>query len=166
MKSVLFIWNRVEELCATILFFAMIIFGLFQVISRFGIISIPLDWTEELSRYAFIALVYISASLAIAHRRHVRVEVIDNYVKGKAKITLDFIVNIGWALFNLVIAYQGYIVAKDSLGTTSPVLEYDLGYIYMIIPIMFLLMAIRVFVIIFEDMSKLSQSSIVSQDKE
>lgn len=157
MKVLLTLWNRTEECVAVFLFAAMIFFGIFQVISRFGIIPIPLDWTEELSRYAFIALVYISASLAIAHRRHVRVEVIDNFVKGKAKVALDLFVNIGWFLFNLLIAWEGYKVAEESIGTTTPVLEYDMGIIYLIIPITFLLMALRVLVNICVDISNLDK---------
>ena len=69
MRLFVFFWNKLEESLAVFLFALMLIFGFFQIASRFGIIPIPLDWTEELSRYAFIALVYISASLGIAHKR-------------------------------------------------------------------------------------------------
>ena len=43
MKVLLTLWNRTEECVAVFLFAAMIFFGIFQVISRFGIIPIPLD---------------------------------------------------------------------------------------------------------------------------
>ncbi len=157
MKVLYFIWNKTEECIAVVLFTLMILFGTLQVISRFGIIPIALDWTEELSRYVFIALVYISASLAIAHRRHVRVEIIDNFIHGKKRLFLDFFVNISWCLFNLLIAYEGYLVAEEAFGTTTPVLEYDMGVIYLIIPITFTLMALRVLVNIGQDFSKITK---------
>ena len=158
MRVFVFIWNRLEESLAIILFSALLIFGFFQIISRFGIMPIPLDWTEELSRYAFIALVYISASLGIAHRRHVRVEIIENIIPPRIFNYMNYLVDIVWGLFNLVIAYEGYLFAADSFETLSPVLEWDMGFVYMIIPITFVLMAVRVFVNLLEEVLGVSFS--------
>ena len=151
MRLFVFFWNKLEESLAVFLFALMLIFGFFQIASRFGIIPIPLDWTEELSRYAFIALVYISASLGIAHKRHVRVEIIENIIPPHIFRYMCMFVDLVWCIFNLVIAYEAYIFAVDSFGTVSPVLEWDMGYVYMIIPVTFFLMAVRVAVNLIEE---------------
>lgn len=151
MRLFVFFWNKLEESLAVFLFTLMLIFGFFQIVSRFGIIPIPLDWTEELSRYAFIALVYISASLGIAHKRHVRVEIIENIIPAHIFRYMSIFVDAVWCIFNLVIAYEAYIFAVDSFGTVSPVLEWDMGYVYMIIPVTFFLMAVRVAVNLIEE---------------
>lgn len=157
MHLFILMWNRLEETIAIFLFSALLVFGFFQIVSRFGVIPIPLDWTEELSRYAFIALVYISASLGIAHKRHVRVEIIENFVSPHIFKYMNLFVDIVWCAFNLLIAYEGYLFAYDSLETLSPVLEWDMGYIFMIIPVTFVLMAVRVLVNIIESLKNFNE---------
>ncbi|WP_232055270.1 TRAP transporter small permease [Vibrio taketomensis] len=63
------------------LFLALIILCLLQILFRF-VFNFSLSWTEELARYVFIALVYAASSLAVIKGAHVRVEIIDNFVKG------------------------------------------------------------------------------------
>lgn len=72
--------NNIEEYVSILLFSSLIILCFLQILFRF-VFNFSLSWTEELSRYVFIALVYISASLAVIRGAHVRVEVIDNYSK-------------------------------------------------------------------------------------
>ena len=64
---------------------------------------------------------------------------------------MSIFVDAVWCIFNLVIAYEAYIFAVDSFGTVSPVLEWDMGYVYMIIPVTFFLMAVRVAVNLIEE---------------
>jgi TRAP-type C4-dicarboxylate transport system permease small subunit len=151
MKLILKAWDRLEETLAIIFFCMMIVFGVCQVLSRFSLASFELAWTEELSRYAFIGLVYISASLAIARKRHVRVEVIDMLLPDVWRRRLDLAVNIGWMIFSLVIARAGWVVAVQGMNTTTPVLQWNMGYLYLIVPVTFVLMAFRILFRIIED---------------
>ncbi|MDL2272729.1 TRAP transporter small permease [Desulfovibrio sp. OttesenSCG-928-I05] len=151
MQHLLKVWDRLEESIAMALFCALIIFGVLQVVSRFGIIDMALDWTEELSRYAFIALVYISASLAIARKRHVRVEVIDMLLPASWRKKLELVVNVIWMIFNVIIAHAGWVVAVEGMTTTTPVLQWNMGYLYLIIPFTFILMAFRILFRIIQD---------------
>lgn len=151
MERFLHWWDVVEEAIAIVIFCILIMLGVCQVISRFGLFNFPLDWTEELSRYAFIMLVYVSASLAIAKKRHVRVEVIDMLLPAKLRANFDLMVNVIWIAFNLVIAHAGWIVAEEAMSTTTPVLQWNMGYLYMIIPVTFVLMSARLVFRILED---------------
>jgi TRAP-type C4-dicarboxylate transport system permease small subunit len=151
MRHMLKAWDKLEETLAIALFCAMIVFGVLQVMSRFAIVDFGLDWTEELSRYAFIALVYIAASLAIARKRHVRVEIIDLFLSAAHRRGLEFFVNAVWMVFNLVIAHAGWVVAREAMNTTTPVLQWNMGHLYLIIPVTFVLMAFRVLFRIVED---------------
>lgn len=81
--------DNIEEYISTFLFIALIILCFLQILFRF-VFNFSLSWTEELSRYVFIALVYFSASLAVVRGAHVRVEVIDGFVKGKNKKNIRF----------------------------------------------------------------------------
>ena len=151
MRKVLSIWNKLEETTAVLLFVAMIFFGTCQVLFRF-VINLSLDWTEELTRFTFIFLVYISASLCVARNRHVRVEVIDMLVPKKALIWLHRAVLLIWCAFAFVIAHAGWEIAVEALemGESSPVLELPMGWVLMIIPGGFALMGTRLLVRIVE----------------
>lgn len=153
MQHFLKLWDLAEETVAIIIFCILILLGVCQVISRFGVFDFPLDWTEELSRYAFIMLVYVAASLGIAKKRHVRVEVIDLILPVPARKWLNLVVNIGWAAFNLIIAHAGWVVAEEAMTTTTPVLQWNMGWLYMIIPVTFVLMSLRLVFRIIEDWS-------------
>ena len=70
------------------------------------VLSLPLAWTEELSRYLFILLVYVGASAAAGEGKHVRVEIIDSVLPAKATKALNIIVQLLCALISLVIAFN------------------------------------------------------------
>ena len=48
-----------------------------------------LTWSEELSRYLFVALIVLGINLAATDHLFVRIELIDRYLKGKATVLLD-----------------------------------------------------------------------------
>ena len=141
------LWNNLERCVAGFLLFILVIACLLQVLFRF-VINAPLDWTEELACYAFILLVYVGASIGIVENRHARAEVIDMILPPKGLWILNIIIYFIWGVFNIVISVSGYEIASQSLeyGETSPVMQIQMGYVYMIIPVMFFVMAIRMFV--------------------
>ncbi|MDR2390275.1 MAG: TRAP transporter small permease [Planctomycetota bacterium] len=153
MRTILRIWDRLEEMTAVLLFAAMIFFGTCQVLFRF-VVNLSLDWTEELTRFAFIFLVYISASLCAAKNRHVRVEIIDLLLPKGVLSWLHRATLLVWAAFAFIIAYSGWENAVNALeiGETSAVLELPMGWILMIIPVGLFLMGARLLVRIAESL--------------
>ncbi|MGY0398971.1 MAG: TRAP transporter small permease [Ostreibacterium sp.] len=136
--------NNFEEYICAILFISLIILCFLQVLFRF-VFNFSLSWTEELSRYVFIALVYFSASLATIRGVHIRVEIIDIFVKGKTKKILDSVIDLSFAVFMLLIGYFGLKISVDALAIkqTTPALEWLSGWVYAIIPFTFYLIALR-----------------------
>lgn len=146
-RSTLWIlWDRLEEVMAATLFSALLVFCLLQVLFRF-VINISLDWTEELASFSFIIMVYIAASLGIARNRHARAEIVDLILPPWALRHVNIFVYLVWGVFNLLIARAGWEMAVDAIdiGLTSPVLTLPMGWLYMVIPVMFTVMALRVF---------------------
>ncbi|MCD8350240.1 MAG: TRAP transporter small permease [Planctomycetaceae bacterium] len=140
------LWDHLEETVAAILFLALLVFCLLQVLFRF-VINISLDWTEELASFSFIIMVYVAASLGVARNRHARAEIVDLLLSPRALRILNMFVALVWGIFNLLIAHAGWGMATDAIeiGLTSPVLEIPMGWLYMVIPVMFTVMAVRVF---------------------
>jgi TRAP-type C4-dicarboxylate transport system permease small subunit len=143
MNKALALWDRIEETLCIVLFVLLIIFSFSQVLSRYELVPFSLDWADELSRYTFIALVYVAASLAIAKNRHVRVEVIDFLLPKKYHPYLALATDLVWLAFTLALVRSGAIVAIKQLKATTPVLQWNMGHLYFIIPICFFMMALR-----------------------
>lgn len=134
-----------EEVVSVVLFSAMVILTFIQVLSRF-VFNFSLGWTEEISRFIFVWLVYISAAMAAKHRRHIRVELIDQFFPRSISKWFGLISDLLWVSFALYVAYKGYdmVALIFQRGQLSPATQIPMGYVYMIVPLGFLLIAIRV----------------------
>lgn len=137
--------NYFEEFLSVILFTLMTGLIFLQILFR-EFATFSLDWTEELGRYTFIWLVYISASLAAKNNRHLRVEFIRTVLPKKASKWYTLFGYFIWLLFTLYMVMEGYNVASKVLysGQTSPSIGLTMGYVYMIIPFGFGLISIRI----------------------
>ncbi|KXG44369.1 TRAP transporter small permease [Tepidibacillus decaturensis] len=134
-----------EESIIVVLFSAMVVLTFAQVTSRF-VFHLSLGWSEEISRYLFVWLVYLSASMAAKHRRHIRVEIIDQLFPRKISRWFGLLSDILWIAFSLFVAFYGYklVVLISGNGQLSPAVQLPMGLVYMIIPFGFLLIAFRV----------------------
>ncbi|RKD22944.1 hypothetical protein BEP19_11985 [Ammoniphilus oxalaticus] len=134
-----------EESICIVLFSAMVILTFSQVLSR-SVFHLSLGWTEEVSRFMFVWLVYISAAMAAKHRRHIRVELIDQFLSRHLARWAGLFADLLWIGYALVVSYQGYLAAVKiwGLGQLSPATQQPMGFVYAIVPLGFLLIALRV----------------------
>lgn len=142
-----------EEYLSIFLLCVLVLLGFLQVLFRFCF-NFSLDWTEEMSRYIFIGLVYVAASLGVKKRRHVRVEIIDMVLNATLLHYLNIILNVIWMLFSILIAVEGYNVAMGEITQLSPALGVSMAVFYAIIPCTFMLMAFRILQNIVQDIRK------------
>jgi TRAP-type C4-dicarboxylate transport system permease small subunit len=73
--------------CAALLLGGMCAALLLQIVARE--FTIGADWTEELSRFAFISMVFLAAAYATLTRRHLEVTVFSDLIAmriGRAKV--------------------------------------------------------------------------------
>ncbi|ELR63188.1 Putative N-acetylneuraminate transporter [Photobacterium marinum] len=137
-------FDEFEEYLSVVLFLALITLCLLQILFRF-VFNFSLSWTEELARYVFIALVYAASSLAVLKGAHVRVEIIDNFVKGKAKYCLEQAIDVAWCAFMIYIGAYGVEITIEALRVeqVTPALGWQIGWVYMIVPVFFFLISAR-----------------------
>jgi len=130
-----------EYYLIAVLFTLLILVCFLQVLFRF-VLSLPLAWTEELSRYLFILLVYVGASAAAGEGKHVRVEIIDS---AKATKALNIIVQLLCALISLVIAFnlKDMILNANRMNQQSAALRLPMAVLYVLVAAMFVLIAAR-----------------------
>lgn len=160
MKIVKWIDKYFEEILCVFTMALVVFFTFTQVLFRF-VLNLNLDWTEELARYSFVALVYFGISLATKMNAHIRVEVVEKFVRGRVKTLIMLIASIIWLAFALLITKSGYELAAFQLSTgqSSPVLLIPMGLMYGFIPLGFALMSVRVVQLIVKQFIELIKGS-------
>lgn len=127
---------------ALLVFFVVVVF--IQIILRFLDASLP--WTEEIARFAFIWFILFGACYATRLCALNRVTL--QFMKAPkwfANLML-FISDMVWLVFSLIMAWEGYKAVMDlrEFPYYTPALDWDQSYVYLVFPLSFLLMAIRI----------------------
>jgi len=106
--------------------------------------SIP--WGEELSRMSFVWFVFLGATYAARLAAHNRVtfqfKLFPKIVGDISTVFSDLV----WIAFNCTMIYYSIIVIKEGFQYPeySPTLDWIMAYVFMIFPIAFSLMTIRI----------------------
>ena len=116
-----------------------------QVFFRF-VLNASLTWSEELSRFAFIWLVYMGAVLGAKERIHIRVTAFHRLLPAPVRGWTTPLADVLWVSINLVFAWQGALQVGHLLRFSyiSPALQWNMALIYAVVPIGFLLMSFRI----------------------
>lgn len=143
-KIVLALLDHFESfLCQFLLvFFVIVVF--MQIILRF--LDMSLSWTEEIARFAFIWFILFGACYATRLCALNRVTV--QFLKLPKKVG-DYCMLISdgvWLVFSIIMAYYGWLAVLDlqEFPYFTPALDWDLGKVYLVFPLSFTLMAIRI----------------------
>ncbi|MCZ2721923.1 TRAP transporter small permease [Marinomonas sp. 15G1-11] len=143
-KILRFIDDIEGYICRTLLaLFVTLLFA--QIISR-EVFGHSLSWTEELSVYMFVWFVYFGACYSARLSAHNRVTFQYKLMPNWLPPIFEFITDLIWICFNLYMAYISYnfVFHKMNLFWKSQTLGIPMKYIYLILPIAFTLMTIRI----------------------
>jgi TRAP-type C4-dicarboxylate transport system permease small subunit len=105
-----------------------------------------LTWSEEASRFAFVWFAFLGASYAARLGAHNRVtfqfKLIPKLLGNISQAVADLI----WIAFNTVMTLKSIETIQDMLEFpfVSPALDLPMHYVYMLFPITFTLMTIRI----------------------
>ena len=122
------IWKNLEEYICCALLGVIMTLLMMQVCYRyFGGKSIA--WSEEVSRFLFLYLVYFAASLAASKNLHIRVTA-----------QLKLLPKLGQMLLLLT---TDFIISMSDRPMVSGALMLDMRYVYAAVPIAFTLQAVR-----------------------
>lgn len=143
-KVVMALLDHFESyLCqALLVFFVGIIF--LQIVLRQLNMSLP--WTEEIARFAFLWFILFGSCYATRLCALNRVTLQFSKAPKWVENTFLFISDVIWIIFSLIMAWQGYLCVVDlvEFPYATPALDWDLGLVYMVFPLSFTLMAIRI----------------------
>jgi len=128
----------------------VIILGLLMTMVFIGVVmrlvfTSGFSGQEELSRIFYVIVVYIGASYGMKTEDHIRVNVIVELLPERGQKILRLITDIIWVGFNLSIVYFSMKLYQDMqqfLGR-SAMFNIPLHYIFLTIPLGFLLLTFR-----------------------
>jgi TRAP-type C4-dicarboxylate transport system permease small subunit len=117
-----------------------------EVITRYFFRS-PLSWPEELTRFCFVGLIYLSISYAASEDAHIRIAMHLDLLPRLWKIVFLTIADVLWVFYNIIVIVYGIRTVMNlfRFPYKSPALNFNMAYLYMIIPISFSFMTVRVF---------------------
>ena len=136
--------NFESYICQFLLsFFITLLFV--QIIFR-EVFNYTLSWGEELARFSFVWFVFFGASYAARLAAHNRVTFQFKWFSKKTANYIEAFADAIWVLFNLVMIYKSVMLIKSMMQFTyiSPTLGWSMAYVYMIFPLSFAAMTVRI----------------------
>jgi len=137
--------NNIESYLCRVLLTVFVTLLFAQIISR-EIFSYSIPWGEELATYMFVWFAYFGASHAAKMAAHNRVTFQFKPFPKIVQTVSEFVADMIWLGFNLYFVYLSYdfVFNRMNLFWKSQTLGVPMKYFYMILPIAFALMSIRV----------------------
>lgn len=142
------VWNILDNIesyiCRVLLVgFVGLLFA--QIVSR-EVFGTSITWIEELSVYMFVWFVFFGASYAARMSAHNRVTFQFRFLSQKSINYIEAFADLFWLFFNVYFIYLAvdFVFFKMNKFWKSQTLDIEMKYIYIILPLAFTLMTIRI----------------------
>jgi len=143
-KFLYFLDNFESYFCRILLVtFVCLLFG--QIISR-EVFGRSISWIEELSVYMFVWFVYFGASYAARKAAHNRVTFQFRAFSRRTVNYIEAFADLFWIFFNVVFIYLStkFVFFQMNKFWKSQTLGIEMKWVYLVLPLAFVLMTIRV----------------------
>jgi len=134
--------RTITNVVVVILFAIVVVVVSAQVFSRF-VINLSIRWADELSRFAFVWLIYIGGAITIRDGRNVCFDLILDSMKGKKWKALFTLVTAVSLLFLILMTIFGVLVCRVEMTESSPIMHWPMTVVCAAIPLGGLLMMLE-----------------------
>ena len=146
--------DRVVEWGVIVAFLGFVALSFTQVVLRYGF-GRPLTWSEEISRYLFVWVVFVGAAVAARRNGHIALDFLVNRLPAAPRRGLAVIMAVlCFGMLLLVFVWQGWNLTIVSMRQESPATGLPVGYATLAIPVGGLLTAINLVRAAFERSAK------------
>ena len=133
---------RFETLAAGGLVITVAAVVLLQVLMRY-LFAYPNPWSEEVSRFCFIWVSLLGASLAVEHRAHFGFDQVTKALAPRAKRGVEMCARAVVLLFSLLLIATGIALMDLTMGERSPALNLPVALVYAAAPVSGVLMVVH-----------------------
>lgn len=145
--------NKIVGILVGLMLAFMSLLVIVQVVFRF-VIKTPLHWSEELSRYLMIYIVFMGVALVLRKQRMIAIEFISETINETMRKALKTIVMLIVISFSLILLVQGIGILDRVSGQTSAGLGIKMSYSYAAIPMGAALLIMNAVAVIMESFMK------------
>ena len=115
---------------------------LLQVLMRY-LFAYPNPWSEEVSRFCFIWMSLLGASLAVEHRAHFGFDQVTRGLAPRAKKAVEMFAGTVVLVFALLLVATGIALMDLTMGERSSALNLPIALVYAAVPVSGALMVIH-----------------------
>jgi len=149
-KALKHCWDNLELFLMVIFLDAFLINVFLQILTRL-FINQPLSFTEEVSRYLFVWMVFLALPFATRYDKHIAMDIFVRKLPDKVQFVLKMLIHIITILVFLWVVYYGIDYLIFCKNVKTPVLQISKAIVAAIIPLSGTLMIIRTIERIFID---------------
>lgn len=138
------ILNWLESIIKTVIIVFMlsiVVIITMQMIWRYVLTS-PLGWTGELSRYLFIYMSLLAAAIGIRKKVHIGVDFVVERLPQRLEKLLGIFSYLIIIVFMIYLFIYGARLSQETMLQTSPTLGVPMGYMYLVLPLFAVLVVI------------------------
>lgn len=145
MKRFWKLLDNLENILCQLLLVTFVLLLFVQIIMR-NLFNYSLPWGDELATYAFIWFAYLGAVYATRKSAHNRVTFQFRFFPRWVETACGVLTDIIWIGFNLVFIWLSYdfVFNKMNMFWTSQTLGVPMKVFYVILPVAFIAMTLRI----------------------
>jgi TRAP-type C4-dicarboxylate transport system permease small subunit len=129
------------EIVTAILTVLLTVVVFLQVVYRYALHS-PLAWSEEFAMFLFQWCLFLGASVAVRHCRHFYVDLVISRLPDRWRIVTQILSSVIIFAVAYIMIHVGIRMVVSSMDHFYPVLQFPIGYGYLVFPISGTLMII------------------------
>jgi len=133
--------DRVIRWIIIVLMLVMTVTVSLQIVFRY-VFNIPLAWSEEAARFAFVWVSFFGASALMRIREHINVTVFVDRFPPRLRAAAVFVANLCGFICVYFFLVGGIALTTNEWAQLAPAMQIPMGWIYLVIPIATGLMAI------------------------
>ena len=146
--------EKVVRWIVIVLMLVMTVTVSLQITFRY-FLNIPLGWSEELARFSFVWVSFFGASALMRVREHINVTVFVDNFPPRLRAVCVVLANLCALIFAYYFVVGGIALATNEWSQLAPAMEIPMGWVYVVIPISAILMAIWIVLQTLEALGKL-----------
>lgn len=165
MKVIKWVDENIEEVLLMFLLVCITLIMGVQIFARY-VLNNSFTWSEELVRYLFVYMGFISVSYCIKKWISIKINQVIELFPKKAYIVLQLILNIILFLFFVYLSYYSLLYLQSSItsGQVSPALQIPMSYIQAAPLLGFGLASVRALQQIILDIQKIKRFSSLDEE--
>ena len=135
--------NGAIKYMAGILTGAMAVLVFLQVLCRY-LLKAPLDWSEEMSTFAFAWMALLGASIGLRSDEHPRLDIFLKRFPGQLRKAAQVVVNLSILFMLLVLLIYGARLMMAMRMQSTAALGYSVAFVYAVLPFSAAIMLVHV----------------------